>query len=87
MRVLKHELVDLYFQAGSNNNLDGVSTALNLLIGDFMVNPSSKAFSGRGNTIRMAWSSSTFRQPRQIQTQGGTSFLFIPMNFSPTFRS
>ena len=77
MRVLKRSLVDLYFQAGSNINLDGVSTPLNLLIGDFMGNFSSKAFSGRGNTIRMAWSSPTFCQPWQIQTQGGASFLFI----------
>ena len=84
MRVFKRSLVDLYLQAGFKSNLDSVSTPRNLLIGDFMVNVSSKAFSGRGNTIRVAWSNATFCQPWKIQTQGGASFVFIPMSISPT---
>lgn len=43
---VQHSLVDLYFQTGSNRNLDGVSAPRNLLIGDFMVDLSSEAFSG-----------------------------------------
>ena len=77
--------VDLYFQASSNRNLDDVFTR-DLLIGDFMVNVSSKEFSGRRNTIRMAWSNATFCQPWKIQTQGGAYFVFTPMSISPSFR-
>lgn len=46
MHMFRHWLVDLYFQTGSNRNLDGVSTPRNLLTGNFMVDLSSEAFSG-----------------------------------------